>query len=171
MHKFVKQAVLALTLGATVAGAVPAVADPGHDRGRHGGWDRGDRGERGRWDRDDRRGPPPWARAEGRRDHWRNYDYNRREPGLSGYYPDRYYRSGYRPIRVTRETRIYRGYDNRYYCRRSDGTTGLIVGAALGGVLGNQIGRGDSQVLATLLGVGAGAAIGNSIDRGNVVCR
>lgn len=158
MLNIAKRAVLALTLGATVMGGAPALARPDHH-----GWDRHDREDRG--------GPPPWAKARGHREGWRNYDYDRNEPGVRGYYPDRYYRSGYRPVRVTRETRVYRGYDGRYYCRRGDGTTGLIVGGALGGVLGNQIGRGDSQVLATLLGVGAGAAIGSSIDRGNVVCR
>ena len=101
------------------------------------------------------------------------YDYNRPDPRYRGYYAERYYRGGgnYSPVRVTRETRIYRGNDNRYYCRRSDGTTGLIVGAALGGVLGNQIDRGQSSALGTVLGAGAGALLGQSIDRGNVSCR
>ena len=34
--------------------------------------------------------------------------------------------------------------DGRYYCRRSDGTTGLIVGGIAGGVLGNIIADGSS---------------------------
>ena len=72
---------------------------------------------------------------------------------------------------MTRNTRIYRGYDDRYYCRRSDGTTGLIVGAALGGLLGNQLDRGGSNLLTTLIGGGAGALLGREIDRGGVSCR
>jgi uncharacterized protein YcfJ len=72
---------------------------------------------------------------------------------------------------VTRETRIYYGDDGRYYCRRSDGTTGLIVGAVIGGAIGDRLDRGRSSVLGLLLGAGAGAAIGQSIDRGQVVCR
>ncbi len=100
------------------------------------------------------------------------YDYNRPDPRYGRYYrPDRYYRSGYAPIRVDRRTRIYRGYDDRYYCRRSDGTTGLIVGAALGGLLGSQIDRGQSNVAGILIGGGAGALLGREIDRGSLNCR
>ena len=100
------------------------------------------------------------------------YDYNRPDPRYGRYYrADRYYRSGYEPIRVTRATRIYRGYDNRYYCRRSDGTTGLIVGAALGGLLGSQIDQGRSNTAGVLIGAGAGALLGREIDRGNLNCR
>ena len=70
-----------------------------------------------------------------------------------------------------RYDRIYRGYDNRYYCRRDDGTTGLIVGGILGGVLGNIIAPGDSKVLGTIIGAGGGALLGREIDSGDVVCR
>ena len=123
-----------------------------HDRGRHHG------------DQHNRRSPP---RAE-----WRHYDWNHRPAGYSHYYADRYYVSrGYRPVRVTRETRIYRGSNGRYYCRRSDGTTGLIVGAALGGVIGNSLGYGDSRLAATLLGGAAGGLLGSEIDRGSLTCR
>ncbi|MCE3520049.1 hypothetical protein LXJ58_35430, partial [Escherichia coli] len=70
---------------------------------------------------------------------WRSYDYNRLPPGQRAYYADRYYRDGryYQPRRLTRNDRIYRGNDGRYYCRRSDGTTGLIIGGLAGGALGN----------------------------------
>ncbi len=99
---------------------------------------------------------------------WRNYDYNRPDPAYGGYYPDNYYRdnSSRRERRVSRSERIYRGQDDRYYCRRSDGTTGLIVGAIAGGVLGNRIARGGSETLGTLLGAGVGAAAGQAIDSG-----
>jgi len=101
-----------------------------------------------------------------------SYDWNRPDPRYGRYYrADRYYRSGYEPIRVTRGTRIYRGYDDRYYCRRSDGTTGLIVGAALGGLLGGQLDRGYSNTAGVLIGAGAGALLGREIDRGGLSCR
>ena len=74
-------------------------------------------------------------------------------------------------MRVTRQTRIYRGHDNRYYCRRNDGTTGLIVGAAVGGLLGNSLKGGGSGLAATLIGAGAGGLLGREIDRGGVSCR
>ncbi|HEY0446668.1 MAG TPA: glycine zipper 2TM domain-containing protein [Allosphingosinicella sp.] len=110
-----------------------------------------------------------------RRDYrrWRSYDHNRYEPGYDTYYADRYYRDGryYRERRLTRNDRIYRGIDGRYYCRRPDGTTGLILGGAVGALLGNAIDGGRSSLLGTLIGAGAGAALGREIERGNVRCR
>ena len=121
--------------------------------------------------------PPPWAPAHGRRDHdrgdYRRYDYNRPDTRYGRYYDaSRYYREGrYPERRLTRGDRIYRGTDGRYYCRRSDGTTGLIIGAVAGGLLGNALDNGRSSTLGTLIGAGGGALIGRSIDRGNVRCR
>jgi Ni/Co efflux regulator RcnB len=107
---------------------------------------------------------------------WRTYnryDYNRYEPGYSAYYADDYYRDGryYRERRLSANDRIYRGRDGRYYCRRSDGTTGLIIGAGIGALIGNSIDGGRSSLLGTLIGAGAGASIGAQIDRGGVRCR
>lgn len=70
--------------------------------------------------------------------------------------------------RLGRSDYVYRGGDGRYYCRRSDGTTGLVVGGLAGAALGGAIG-GDT--LGALLGAAGGAALGSSIDRGNVRCR
>ena len=67
-----------------------------------------------------------------------------------------------------RNDEFYRGHDGRYYCRRNDGSTGLVIGAIGGGLLGNAIG-GDT--FSTLLGAGSGAVLGSSIDRGQVRCR
>ena len=67
-----------------------------------------------------------------------------------------------------RDDQVYRGRDGRAYCKRSDGTTGLVIGAVGGGVLGNVLGGGT---LGTLLGAGGGALVGRSIDRGKVRCR
>jgi hypothetical protein len=104
---------------------------------------------------------------------YRRYDYNRYEPGYNAYYADQYYRDGryYRPYRLTRNDRVYRGQDGRYYCRRSDGTTGLIIGAGVGALLGSAIDNGRSSLLGTLIGAGVGGAIGAQVDRGNVRCR
>ena len=79
------------------------------------------------------------------------------------------YREGrYRERRMGRNDRIYRGQDGRAYCKRNDGTTGLVVGGLAGGVLGNVVGGGT---LGTLLGAGGGALLGRSVDRGKVKCR
>jgi hypothetical protein len=95
------------------------------------------------------------------------YDWNRPDPRAGGYYADNYYRndSRYRERRLSRNDRLYAGRDGRVYCRRSDGTTGLIVGGIAGGVLGNVIAPGGSKTLGTVLGAIGGAAIGNAVDR------
>ena len=130
-----------------------------------------------RHDRDYRRDDRYYRHDNGRHvgewRRYRNYDYNRYEPGQSTYYADRYYRDGryYQPRRLGRNDRIYVGSDHRYYCRRSDGTTGLIIGGLSGAVIGNSLASGGSRTLGALLGGTAGALLGQSIDRGQVVCR
>ena len=89
------------------------------------------------------------------------------------YYADQYYRddSRYHERRLRRSDQVYVGRDGRYYCKRSDGTTGLIVGGIAGGVLGSIIAPGGSKTLGTLLGAAGGAAVGTSIDKNDVRCR
>lgn len=103
----------------------------------------------------------------------RNYDWNRQDPRYGGYDAQRYYRDGryYKTRQLSRNDRIYRGRDGRYYCRRDDGTTGLIIGGVAGGALGNLIAPGDSNTLGTILGAGAGALLGREVDRGGMRCR
>ena len=113
--------------------------------------------------------------ARARMDDWRSYnryDWNRPRVGTV-YYADDYYRDGryYRERRLTSRDRIYRGRDGRYYCRRSDGTTGLIIGAGVGALIGNSLDGGRSSLLGTLIGAGVGGAIGREVERGNVRCR
>jgi hypothetical protein len=150
-----RKLMLSLAIAAmAVPATTPAFADPRdhHDNGRHNGWHNG-------------RGNGDWRNG-------RNYDWNRPDPRYGGYDAARYYHPGsYRERRLTRYDRIYRGSDGRYYCRRSDGTTGLIVGGVLGGLLGNAVANGHSTTLATILGASGGALLGKSIDKGNVRCR
>jgi hypothetical protein len=93
----------------------------------------------------------------------------------NGYDPSRYYRDGnqYRERVLTADDRVYSGNDGRYYCKRSDGTTGLIVGGAAGGVLGNVVDGGRSRTVGTLLGGALGALAGRAVDQNNsqVRCR
>ena len=104
---------------------------------------------------------------------YRQYDYNRPDPAYGGYDAGRYYRDDrrYRERRLSNNDRVYRGQDGRYYCRRPDGTTGLIVGGIAGGVLGNVIAPGGSSTLGTILGAAGGAAAGRAIDRSGARCR
>lgn len=61
--------------------------------------------------------------------------------------------------------REWRGRDGRTYCRRSNGTTGLVVGGVAGALVGNGVaGRGD-KTLGTVIGGVAGALGGRAIDR------
>lgn len=67
--------------------------------------------------------------------------------------------------------RSWRGKDGRTYCRRKNGTTGLVIGAAVGGIAGNKIaGRGDKTV-GTIIGAAGGALLGREIDKGKRRCR
>jgi len=114
-------------------------------------------------------GQPGYASDAG----YSRYDWNRPDPTYGGYYADRYYRDDarYRERRLSSNDRVYMGRDGRYYCRRSDGTTGLIVGGIAGGALGAALTEGRSEPLGVLLGAAAGAAAGSAIDRNNVRCR
>ena len=103
--------------------------------------------------------------AQGQRDYrWHGDGQNRQWDAAENY------RSGgrHRERALGRNDEIYRGHDGRHYCRRSDGTTGLVIGAIGGSLLGNAIGGGT---LGTLLGAGGGAVLGRSIDRGQLRCR
>ena len=93
-----------------------------------------------------------------------SYDNYQDDPN---YEPSRYYRSGsqYQERVLASDDRVYTGSDGRYYCRRSDGTTGLIVGAAGGGILGNVVDGGRSRTVGTLLGAALGAVAGRAVER------
>lgn len=104
--------------------------------------------------------------------HNRGRDY-RDYRGYRGSYQARPYYMGYdryygQPVRAN--TRVWRGNDGRYYCRKDNGTTGLLVGAGVGALIGNEVaGRGD-RTLGAILGGAAGALLGRSIDRSNTRC-
>lgn len=120
--------------------------------------------------RDRRENARDWRRHRNYDGYGRGYAYN----GYNGapYYADRHYRDGryYDDRAMGYGDTIYRGADNRYYCRRNDGTTGLIVGAGLGALLGNQLDVGGSATVRTIIGGAAGALVGRAIDKGSVRC-
>lgn len=101
----------------------------------------------------------------------RGYD----ERYVTDYDASRYYRDDprYTERRLSSNDEVYRGSDGRYYCKRSDGTTGLIVGAAAGGVLGNVIDGGRNRAAGTLIGGALGALLGKSVEQNqqDVRCR
>jgi outer membrane lipoprotein SlyB len=65
----------------------------------------------------------------------------------------------------------WRGRDGRIHCRRSNGTTGLIVGGAAGALVGRAIaGRGD-RTIGTIVGAAAGGLVGREVQRSRSVRR
>jgi hypothetical protein len=102
--------------------------------------------------------PPPWAPAHGYRDKHKSRAYDS-------------YGRYYEPRRITRNDRIWRGNDGRYYCRRDNGTTGLIIGAAGGALAGRAIDTRGERTTGTVIGAALGALLGREIDRGEVRCR
>jgi type II secretory pathway pseudopilin PulG len=113
--------------------------------------------------------PPPRPVYEDSR--YADPDYDNRDEG--NYDPARYYRndSRYQERVLGPDDRVYRGTDGQYYCKRNDGTTGLIAGAVGGGVLGNLIDGGHSRGVGTILGAIAGGVVGKSVDQNNAQVR
>ena len=109
--------------------------------------------------------PPPWAPAHGRR----AKEERRYEPPPRARYDQRGYYVEPQPIR--QDERVWRGNDGQYHCRRSNGTTGLVIGGAAGALLGREIDGGRDRTTGTILGAAAGALLGREVDRSNMRCR
>lgn len=101
--------------------------------------------------------PPPWAPAHGKRAKDRAiYD-------SDGRY--------YEPRRLSSDDRIWRSRDGQYHCRRDNGTTGLIIGGAVGALVGRELDGGRDRTVGTIAGAAGGALLGRAIDRGELRCR
>ena len=88
--------------------------------------------------------------------------------------PSRYYRDDprYEERRLSAQDDVYRGEDGRYYCRRSDGTTGLVIGAGVGALLGRGIDTLGERTTGTVVGGVLGALVGREIERNqDIRCR
>ena len=120
-----------------------------------------------RWSRRDNNGPYGRSNSYGSAD-------NYRDPYTTDYDASRYYRDDprYPERRLTSNDEVYRGSDGRYYCKRNDGTTGLVIGGVGGAVIGNVIDGGHNRVAGTLIGGALGALVGKAIDQNSDVrCR
>jgi hypothetical protein len=117
--------------------------------------------------------PPSWAPAYGRRSHdaynngyysqgYNNGNYN--QGYNNGYYAQGYNGQGY-------NGQVWRGRNGRYYCRRSNGTTGLLVGGVAGALIGRSIDGGRDRTAGTLIGGAAGALLGREVQRSSSRCR
>ena len=152
MHTIFRNTALALAAAGLALPAVPAAAaDFPHGASRAApveqSWEHGrDRGKHKGWQRG--RGNP--------------HRYDRYDNRSYGYQPARSYYN--EP--VYRDTRVWRGNDGRTYCRKRDGTTGLIVGAAAGALLGREIDSRGDRTLGAILGAAAGAFLGKEVAQG-----
>ena len=61
--------------------------------------------------------------------------------------------------------RTWHGRDGRAYCRKPNGTVGLLVGGAAGALVGHAIDSGRDHTTGTLLGAAAGALLGRHVQR------
>ena len=114
--------------------------------------------------------PPPWAPAHGKRYKDRDDRNDRyRDRDRRGTYDSR--GRYYEPRRITRNSRVWRGDNGRYYCRRDNGTTGLIIGGAVGALVGRELDGGRDRTVGTIVGAAGGALLGRAIDRGELRCR
>ena len=63
--------------------------------------------------------------------------------------------------------RTWRDRQGRVRCRRSNGTTGLLIGGAAGALIGREIDGGRNRTTGTVVGAVAGALVGREIQRGS----
>ncbi len=67
--------------------------------------------------------------------------------------------------------RYWQGEDGRQYCRKPNGTTGLLIGGVAGALVGRTIDTRGDRTAGTVLGAVGGALIGREIERGAARCR
>jgi len=75
------------------------------------------------------------------------------------------------PAVIARREDVWRGSDGEYRCRRSNGTTGLVIGAAAGALVGRELDGGRDRTTGTVVGAAGGALLGREIERGSLRCR
>lgn len=114
---------------------------------------------------------PTLAAAHGNGNHRQHYNsgYAQYDQGYGRQsyngYDARYDNSRYQNSRYDNGPSEWQGNDGRTYCRRSDGTVGLIVGGGAGALIGRAMDGGRNRATGTILGAAAGALIGQSIAK------
>lgn len=80
--------------------------------------------------------------------------------------------TGYRHShRVDNGVQYWEGQDGRYYCKRSNGTVGLLVGGAAGALIGRAIDTHGSRTTGTIVGAAAGALLGREVQKSRARAR
>lgn len=100
-------------------------------------------------------------------EHNRHYK-NRRDRDRRSY--GRNNRHDYRGDRVSRNTRVW-NRNGRYYCQKENGTTGLLIGGAVGALAGHEVAGSGNRTLGALIGAAGGGLLGRAIDLSDARCR
>lgn len=75
------------------------------------------------------------------------------------------------PAVIARSEDVWRGSDGQHHCRRPNGTTGLVIGGAVGALVGREVDGGRDRTAGTVVGAAGGALLGREIERGNARCQ
>jgi hypothetical protein len=158
-----------LVLGLATLSAAFAVPALGQSRAEEDRWRAAQRRydeERNIYEREQQRYDEAKRRDEEIR-YDRNYDDRNYDP-VRDYRAD----SRYAERPMTAQDQVWQGSDGRYYCRRTDGTTGLVVGAGVGALVGRGIDGGNSRATGTIVGGVLGALLGREVERSaDMSCR
>lgn len=92
--------------------------------------------------------------------------------GQQGYYPQSYYaQQNYYPPQAYGYDNGYYGGGYRYRQHRCSGTTGLVLGAGAGALIGRSLGRGsgyyhhNSGTTGAIVGAALGALVGRHVEK------
>ncbi len=61
--------------------------------------------------------------------------------------------------------------DGRNYCRKPDGTVGLLIGGAAGALVGRAVDTHGDRATGTIIGAAAGALLGREVAQNRARCR
>jgi hypothetical protein len=112
---------------------------------------------------------PAAAEAQSRYGYSQRYDNRYSGQRYDGRYYGQRYDSRYYGQRYAPQA-YYNGRYYNHYGQRCSGSTGTILGAIAGGLLGSSVaGRGGDHAIGAIIGAGAGALAGRAIDRSD--CR
>ncbi len=68
-------------------------------------------------------------------------------------------------INGQQQAQSWRGSDGRIYCKRANGTTGILVGGAAGVLAGRSVDRRGDRIAGAVLGGALGALLGPHVQR------
>jgi hypothetical protein len=63
------------------------------------------------------------------------------------------------------QAQTWRGSDGRVYCKRPNGTIGLVIGGAAGALAGRAVDKNASRATGSILGGAIGALLGRQVEK------